>query len=186
MFEGNEKAGIEEIYQVAGNTSDLTVEADRKGAGDVMIAAGWSESRVGMALMRLHSEYDGGEASQRRKGATSTDAILMANRLKSLSNVLEQVSLKAVVWGMETPSKKAQAVVLWWLDRVCQRCSGRKFDLIRGTPALSNKWCGTCRGSGEAHLPHGGEGRKLATFMDDCVSRARQSIKKRLRPTTDM
>jgi hypothetical protein len=54
----NEKPGIQEQYETAGNTSDLTVEADRRGAGDVMIAGGWSSSRVGMALLRLHSEWN--------------------------------------------------------------------------------------------------------------------------------
>lgn len=70
MLDGNsgesDKPGIEEQYQTAGNTSNLTVEADRKGAGDVIIAAGWSSSRVGMALLRLHSEWDRAEKPQRR------------------------------------------------------------------------------------------------------------------------
>lgn len=67
MFDGtdNDKPGVDEQYQTAGNTSDLTVEADRRGAGDVMIAAGWSPSRVGMALLRLHSEW--GSAAKPRK-----------------------------------------------------------------------------------------------------------------------
>jgi hypothetical protein len=64
----NEKPGIQEQYETAGNTSDLTVEADRRGAGDVMVGAGfvthvegapaWSATRTGMALLRLHSEWN--------------------------------------------------------------------------------------------------------------------------------
>jgi hypothetical protein len=57
--------GIEERYEVAGNTSDLRVEADRMGSGDVMIAAGWSSSRVGMALLRLHSQFHASEKPAR-------------------------------------------------------------------------------------------------------------------------
>jgi hypothetical protein len=182
MFEINDKPNVEELYSTAGNTSDLTVEADRRGAGDVMIAAGWSESRIGMALLRLHSEYDSGEASHKRASITETDAILIFGRLKSLPSVLEQVGIRAAIWGMESPDAKAQAVVLWWLDRVCHRCAGRKFELIPDTPALSTRWCKRCGGSGEAALPYGSEGKRLAGFMDDCVSRARQSMKKRLRP----
>lgn len=58
---GSDRPDIEEMYQSASNTSNLKVEAERRGAGDVLIAAGWSASRVGMALLRLHSEWDGSE-----------------------------------------------------------------------------------------------------------------------------
>lgn len=56
-----EKPGLEETYSRATNATDLTVEADRGGAGDVLIAAGWSPTRLGQALLRLHSEWDGVE-----------------------------------------------------------------------------------------------------------------------------
>lgn len=59
MYAENERAGIEERYEVAGNTSDLTVTEESRGAGDMLIAAGWSPSRTGMALLRLHSEWSG-------------------------------------------------------------------------------------------------------------------------------
>lgn len=49
---------VEEAYTSATNSSDLRVEADRRGDADVLIAAGWSMSRIGAALLRLHSEYD--------------------------------------------------------------------------------------------------------------------------------
>jgi hypothetical protein len=54
-----ERAGIEERFETACNASSLKVEAEKGGAADLMIAAGWSDSRVGMALLRLHSEWDG-------------------------------------------------------------------------------------------------------------------------------
>lgn len=50
--------GVEERYTAAGNTSDLRVEADIRGDADLMIAAGWSPSRLGAAMLRLHSEWD--------------------------------------------------------------------------------------------------------------------------------
>lgn len=180
-----EKAGIEEMYQTANNASNLRMDTRDdapRGAVDVVTAAGWSPVRMGSALMRLHSEYDGGEQSQRRKGVTETDAILMAGRLKTLPAVIQHLTDQAALWAMEDGPAKAKTLVLWWLDRQCKKCTGRKFELIPGTPALSNRWCQGCRGTGEAHLPHGPDGRRLAGYMDDCVQRARQSIKKRLRP----
>jgi hypothetical protein len=56
-----EKRDIEEAYTSAGNSSDLRVEADIRSDADLLIAAGWSDSRVGMALLRLHSEWDKAE-----------------------------------------------------------------------------------------------------------------------------
>jgi hypothetical protein len=57
----DEKRGVEEQYTSAMSTSDLRVEADRKCDADIIIASGWSQGRIGAALMRLHTEYDGSE-----------------------------------------------------------------------------------------------------------------------------
>jgi hypothetical protein len=65
LADTNERAGIEEQYQRASNASDLSVEPERRGSADMMIAAGWSSSRVGMALLRLHSEWDASEKPPR-------------------------------------------------------------------------------------------------------------------------
>lgn len=60
MLEGNtEKPGVEERYESACGASSLKVQAERGGPGDLLIAAGWSEQRTGMALLRLHSEFTG-------------------------------------------------------------------------------------------------------------------------------
>jgi hypothetical protein len=60
-----EGPGIEERYETACNASSLKVEADKGGAADILIAGGWSDSRVGMALLRLHSEWDGAAKPQK-------------------------------------------------------------------------------------------------------------------------
>lgn len=57
----DEKRGIEEAYTSAMSTSNLRVEADRRGDADIIIASGWSQGRIGGALMRLHTEYDASE-----------------------------------------------------------------------------------------------------------------------------
>lgn len=57
MF-NNEPRTVEESYTVACSTSDMRVEAERRGDADVIIAAGWSPSRLGGALRRLHGEWD--------------------------------------------------------------------------------------------------------------------------------
>ena len=180
-----DKPTIDESYSRAGNTSNLTVEADRRGAGDVLIAAGMvglSPSKsLGMALMRLHSEYD--SAARLREGATAIDVALLAARLRGLPGVVGAVTERAAVWGMEQPKDKALAVVLWWLDKQCRRCTGRMFEPIPGTPALSAIRCRACAGTGEARLPHGGEGRKLVNYIEASLYAGRVSLRERLRPS---
>jgi hypothetical protein len=61
MNNPNEKPGIEERYVSATHATSLVVTAERGGAGDMLIAAGWSGSRVGAALLRLASEWDASE-----------------------------------------------------------------------------------------------------------------------------
>ena len=61
MLTNDEKRGIEEIYTSAMNSSDLRVEADRPGDADVIIVAGWTQARIGGAMLRLHTEYDSTE-----------------------------------------------------------------------------------------------------------------------------
>ena len=223
--DNTEKASIEEIYQVAGNTSDLgldTRDGAPRCAADVFIAAGWTESRIGMALLRLHSEYDASEKPPRPTKAsilslvgtfqralpneprprheplTSAQAhhfamawhqhemAMLLGKLKALPAVREQITIQALRWRMDDAAGKASAAIRFWLDQTCPVCHGLKWQLVPGSPALSNKPCRPCGGNGLAHAPHGSEGKRLVNYLDDCVSRARQSLKKRLRPTPDM
>lgn len=56
---------IDERLASAANTSNLKVEAERRGDGDVLIAAGWTsktlEYVIGRHLIALHSEWDRAE-----------------------------------------------------------------------------------------------------------------------------
>lgn len=180
-----ERPDVEERYTVATNATSLAVVEHKTGPVDVLAAAAWSPTRIGSALLRLHSEFDSGE--RLRNGPSfETDAKLLMMRLKTMPAVREQLTLQALKWEIEEPATRSAEVLYWWLDRNCPKCQGRRFQRISGTPALSAKPCpprqsGGCGGTGEARLPGGADGRKLANFLDDCVSRARQSIKRRLR-----
>ncbi len=165
---------VEERYITATNTSNLKISQDRPGAADVLIAAGWSASRLGAALMRLHSEFDGAA-----RASSETDARLMAGKLKSLPTVVDQLMIQAVKWGIN-PAQVLPSVC-WWLDKNCRMCEGRKFERLPEAPVLSAKQCTSCRGTGQIYLPGGDDARRITHYMDDCVNRARDSIKKRLR-----
>lgn len=183
MFEtSNERPTVEESYQVAGNTSNLTVEADVRGAGDVLIAAGWSESRVGMALLRLHSEWDGASKSRREPGKpasamSGSDLRLLATSLKSRPAVWAQLAPWLALKGIA--SEVGAAALLHWLHPSCPHCDGHGLKRAKDAPALTARQCSKCHGTG--HRPHPQGSAKVLVFLDDCVSRARQSLKNRLR-----
>lgn len=64
----DKKPGIEESYTGAVSSSNLRMderEGSPTGAAGLLIAAGWSPSRLGAALMRLHSEWDSSEKPPR-------------------------------------------------------------------------------------------------------------------------
>lgn len=209
MNETQTKPGIEERYTSATDASNLRVEADRGGDADLLIANGWSRSRLGASLMRLHSEWDGAEKPRK---ATEAEINLLAltfakeksipkqltlareqaarwhlhelkllfGKLKSLPEVRQQVAIQAAKWRVFDPVSTAGAVIGYWLDQTCHVCDGRKWQSIMGSPGLSSRICQACHGSGISKTPHGEEGRKLANYLDDCVSVARASIKHRL------
>ena len=54
----DDKPNIEEQYTSATQATSLVVDPDHSGSADKLIASGWSKSRLGSALLRLHSEAD--------------------------------------------------------------------------------------------------------------------------------
>jgi hypothetical protein len=97
-----------EQYQTATNTSNLKVDVNRRGAADVMISAGWSSSRLGMALLRLHSEWDSA-AKPRRPAEAQISAI--AERLKRDD---ERDRLNSRPLSSRTPWLRARAEADAW------------------------------------------------------------------------
>lgn len=192
MTETTNKPTTEERYTSAIDATNLRVEADRSGDADFLIASGWSQSRIGSALMRLHSEWDGAEKPRRAlPGPKVTkqectdwyihEVKILLGKLKTLPEVRQQVAIQAAKWMAPDPLDTAAAVVAYWLDQTCHVCEGRKFQSIPGTPGLSIKHCQACQGTGLGKVPHGPDGRKLLNWIDECVHCAQASIKHRLR-----
>jgi len=195
----------DEKYTSATHASNLRVEADRTGQADVIIAAGMSPSRLGAALLRLHSERDGAsmpppmpperiELYARTLTGTQTEKLakahriahdwhkhelaLMLFRLKSLPMV--RAELRRVADGYGIAGDVAVEVLFWWLDKVCKTCNGVQREVIPNTPMLG-RTCPACKGTGEARLPGGDQGRRIESYINDALSAARVSIKRRLR-----
>ena len=211
MYQEDRKT-IDESYATAISSSDLRCETREdapRSDSDVLIASGWSRSRIGGALLRLHTEFDraekprlmGAQDFQRQaegdcpRGCQKSikaraqeiadthnrqQAKLLAGKLKTLPEARQQLVIQLTAWKVERPDDMASAVLGWWLHKTCSSCHGRKFDVIAGTARLSNKVCKVCHGTGEARVPHGEAGRRLVNFMDICVDQARHSIRNHL------
>lgn len=203
----DEKRGVEEQYTSAMSSSNLRVEAERRSDADVIIAAGWSQSRIGGALLRLHTEWDSSEKPRMatfehfmpalKTGTTKERKLqahalahrhnlhemgLLLGKLKALPDVRMQVTLQLLRWNVQDAEAKAPLIVRWWLAQTCPGCNGTKFQTVEGTNRHSAKVCRACSGTGLREIPHGHEGRRCANWLDQCVERARASIGRRLRP----
>jgi hypothetical protein len=212
--ENTERPNIEERYTSATDSSNLRLDDNKGGDADLLIAAGWSPSRLGAALMRLHSEWDGAEKPQ-RPTAQAIEALAstypsnlpllkrlamakdeagqwygaeirrLVGKLKCLPAVRQQVAVKATLWKVAMPTEFAGSVLLYWLDQTCQTCDGRKWQGLPGAPGLSNKVCTACSGAGIARPPGGDDGRRMLNYIDECVGKGRTSIKNRLHNLTN-
>ena len=158
---------------MACNASSLKVEAEKGGPADVMIAAGWSDSRVGMALLRLHSEWDG---SAKPKRATEPMIAAMAERLKAgdeqertrwgppnprapkPGNAMVRARSESVAWYRKelrllAQSLKSRAIVL---EQLTHWAILRGIDPLVVGPALHH-WlaptCAACDGHGRRKIP---------------------------------
>lgn len=163
---------VDERYTCATHARRLVVDAEHRSDVDVLVAAGWSGARLGMALLRLHSEWDGAT----RRGVVCN----VIDRLHSLPAVRRELVRVVSGWGVASPLDVVCGVLVWWLDGVCPVCHGVTREQIKGTPMLSLVKCPACRGSGKKSLPHGETGRRLADEIDTCLYSARRSLKKRL------
>lgn len=214
MTDTKEKPNIEERYTSATHAQRLVVTAEKSGPADVLIAAGWSPSRLGAALLRLHSEHDGAERPRMpsaeiiaavsvkmamaagryqptnadRKAAQeeafkwyTQEHKLWLGKLKTLPAVREQLTAWAQRQELPNPDGLTSATLFWWLSPTCTTCHGQRWQVIPGTPALSERVCPACRGSGERPMPFGLEGKTMLSYMDDAMAAARVSMRKRLR-----
>ena len=161
MLTNDDRAAIPEQYSQACTSSNLRCEADKRGAADVLIASGMSDSRLGSVLMRLLTKAD-------RTG---------------LEVVHQHLTQQAKRWNIENPEVVTTSVLSWWLNQTCTRCAGVCFEVVKDSPSLSARNCKLCQGSGQKKLPYGESGKQLARYIDDCKQAWSTSIKKRLRPT---
>lgn len=106
-------------------------------------------------------------------------------RLKYLNDSTEITACKAIFtrWayramcnrGIEPQraSRLGVQALTQWVSDVCQPCNGRGYQVIEGTPTLSDRPCGSCKGSGKSPI------RGVSTESDvmrDVISRAECAV----------
>jgi hypothetical protein len=168
MSIGN-SSGITERYLSGANASDLTVKGDREGAVDALVQVAWGRGRVGHALLRLHSEFDGAA----RRGLKPEQVF---GQLKSLPDVRTAMLNWATEQRVDQPEGFVLAILAWWLDKACKSCGGTMWVTRPNKPKQP---CTHCHG-GEARIPHGNDGRGMVNFMESCMHRHRASVKGRM------
>lgn len=207
-----EKPAVDELYECAANASNLKCDVNRRTSLDAIIAAGWAPSRLGMALLRLHSAYDAAEKPERKTALPikewkkilhneeaarrahaeqrtryeqwyRSEVEVLLSRLAAFPAVRQQLTYKAEDWRMEHPQEKAIATIRYWLSQRCTACNGTRWQLIPGTNRQSDRMCPVCLEhglSGYAPAPYGEQGKRLANYLDACLSAARTSLKRNL------
>jgi len=167
---------LDERYQSAVNSQDLTARSDGRSDVDSIVAVAWSRSHLGAALLRLHSQWDGAA----RRGLVPEQRF---HQLKALPEVRKALlgwadARRGAEPEMEASEDVVAAVLAWWLDKACKGCNGTGWVSRANRPPAP---CTTCHGSKEARIPHGVHGRAAVAYMETCIYRARASIRGRLK-----
>jgi len=190
----NERPGLDELYLLATNTSDLSVDADRTTAADHLIAAGLVGNRMGSILIHLIGEWT---AADKPPKWTDDEVALRAQSLPKLKKDKPDLkraraeamsaynrAVREVYFSL--PSRMdALAIMAEWAHRrgvdvdllstslyhhlspACPVCEGRKNLLLPDAPVLG-KQCHACDGTGLIKTD-----KRVGDWLKACAGRAR-------------
>lgn len=135
-------ASVEERYDVATETSDLSLMPGRCDA-DVLLAAGYAASRNtrGAQALALYRMRATGSRAGMARAIDWAAGWLLDRRLPWPNRKPVRVNEAREI---------ATAVLQWWLDDVCRQCQGRRYELVPGTQVVSDNICHACAGTGRS------------------------------------
>lgn len=138
---------------------------------NVIIAMGFvgqSSGRMASALLRLAFDDDLTAVKEART--------LVIKEAKAFNARWRIAAFRDLV-------RVADTAIAYYLWPTCPKCEGRKYQLVPGTPHLSDRECTKCHGTGRRPLPpmHRREVAELMTRMSDIESIAEAAVRKRLR-----
>jgi len=159
---------IQERYNSARASSSLkVVETTRYAPTDILIAAGLTAQECEVAMLVWDVEARG-------KHKSKQDLINELARMLQRANELKKISFKGDCHTI------AKEVIAWRLYGTCQPCSGLGYQLILGTPVLSDVLCKHCHGTGKIALPRGSGHTWLASLIDRLTAVAAGVMMRRL------
>lgn len=161
---------LDDRYASAVNSGDLRTKSGHDDV-EALVSVAWNRSRLGAALMRVHSEW---QAVSRLPTGEPEQAFL---QMKSLPHVHQELLRWAELRKSPHHHAMVPAVLFWWLHSTCRPCNGTRYVTVENRP---KRPCTACHGTGKARIPHGGEGRALLAYIEACVYRGRSSTKGRL------
>jgi hypothetical protein len=161
-YQTSDRPSSEELYILATNTSDLTLNPDRTCSATHLIAAGLLGNRMGQALVHLRSEWDG---SAKPRKATEDEITFRAALLLSILGVghkgkpdVKRARGEALVMHATAMRHRAHQLVGWTraMALLIEWAEQREVDRNLLSPALYhflNPTCPMCDGRGAMRMP---------------------------------
>lgn len=165
----NPPPDIAEQYAVAINARNLRVkgasaitgQSDVRGAADILMAAAWSPSRLGAALLRLHSEWDACEKPRRLTREAVTALANSMPRLGEQKNIVDHVGanqkahewymheLKILFGKLKTMPEVRQQMVIWAQKQAIENPEHRVAEILAW---WLDHICPACQGRGKERV----------------------------------
>jgi len=199
-----ERPTLEERHLTATNTSDLTIDPDRRTQADVILAAGMVRNRLGHALIHLRAEWD---RTDKPRKWTAADIAKRAAQIpdKKGKPDVRRATVEATVWHATAMRERAQKLagrnlvlgllaewahfygvdadllspaVFHWLAPQCPVCEGHGLHRMADSPVLSKRQCLHCHGTGAWPKPLGAD--RVHSYIKSCLGKAKGDMAHRL------
>jgi hypothetical protein len=160
---------VAERYGSANGTSDLTLNLEGRCDADLLLAAGYASANNQRGMMALHLYRMKLTGDRHGVGPVTEEAMSWLVGRGVRAGGREKI-------GRPEARHICETVLKWWLDDVCRRCKGRRYELIPGTNHVSDRVCETCFGGARRPLEAMIEKRRhepanwLASELDALVS----------------
>ncbi len=151
-----------EHYLRAQDSSDLADHAERAGDVDWVRASGM--------VARQH------------ECAMSVWRVIELGDYRALRPAFDNLMRLCAGHGIDThPAETVSDVLAWMMEPTCPSCSGRGFELIPGTPTLSDRACGDCGGTGQRAPAWDDDAKALYDLLKQEQANAAAAIARKMR-----
>jgi hypothetical protein len=195
----DERPTIEERHLAAANTSDMTLDPNRRGQADVILAAGLAArgNQLGHALMHLQAEWDRCDKPPKRSAAWIAARAAQVPDKKGRPDI-RRAAIEAMVWHSGAMRQRAMALsgrsvviglltdwaalrgidpdllspaVFHWLAPRCPACEGLGKRPVLYGKEQSKESCNHCRGVGDWPRPLGAD--EIHSHIKSCLGKVR-------------